>query len=66
VNYISVDEKTWPPCLKIEHRGQTAVNEYILVFDFDPMETFVELLMLKKEDHLYVSLSVIFFEIYNF
>ena len=38
-------------------------NEYILVFDFDPMETFVELLMLKKEDHLYVSLSVILFEI---
>ena len=27
------------------------------------METFVELLMLKKEDHLYFSLSVILFEI---
>ena len=27
------------------------------------MATFVELLMLKKEDHLYFSLSVILFEI---
>jgi hypothetical protein len=27
------------------------------------METFVELLMLKKEDHLYFSLSVVLFEI---
>jgi hypothetical protein len=27
------------------------------------METFVELLMLKKEDHLYFSLYVILFEI---
>jgi hypothetical protein len=33
------------------------------LYDFDPMETFVELLMLKKEDHLYFSLSVILFEI---
>ena len=29
----------------------------------DPMETFVELLMLKKKDHLYFSLYVILFEI---
>jgi hypothetical protein len=27
------------------------------------METFVELLMMKKEDHLYFSLYVILFEI---
>ena len=33
------------------------------LYDFDTMETFVELLMLKKEDHLDFSLSVILFEI---
>ena len=33
------------------------------LYDFDSMETFVELLMLKEENHLYFSLSVIPFEI---
>jgi hypothetical protein len=50
---------------RIEYEGKTSVytqisplkirgkDEYILIFPggVDPMETFVELLMLKKEDH---------------
>ena len=51
----------YPPCTDRLYKGNNSYKGSL--YDFDPMETFVELLMLKKEDHLYFSLSVILFEI---
>jgi hypothetical protein len=50
-----------PLCIDRLYKGNKSYKGSL--YDFDPMETFVEHLMLKKEDHLYFFLSVILFEI---